>query len=155
MGPSSLFPGETVRCQGPTNTVWGRTGAVQKRCFVLQLELIAKMQKVGDQWGAKEKASSWEINRVCSGHHLQTEPTRGWKRCLVCCCLVAKSFLTLCDPMGGSPPGSSVHGISQARILERVAISFSRRFSQPRDGIRVSCIAGGFFTHRTDALRIT
>ena len=46
----------------------------------------------------------------------------------------------LCDP-----PGSSVHGISQARILESVAISFSRGSSQPRDGNCVSCIAGRFF----------
>ena len=35
-----------------------------------------------------------------------------------CCCLVAQSCQTLCDPMGCSPPGSSVHGISQARVLE-------------------------------------
>ena len=41
------------------------------------------------------------------------------------CCLVAKSCPPLCDPMDCSPPGSSVHGISQARILEWVAISFS------------------------------
>ena len=40
--------------------------------------------------------------------------------------LVAQSFLTLCDPMDCSPPGSSVHGISQARILEWVDIPFSR-----------------------------
>ena len=39
--------------------------------------------------------------------------------------LVTKRCLILCDPMDCSPPGSSVHGISQARILERVAISFS------------------------------
>ena len=56
------------------------------------------------------------------------------------CCLVAKSCLTLCDPIDCSPPGSSVHGISQARILEWVAISFSRGFPQLRDRIRVSCI---------------
>ena len=43
-----------------------------------------------------------------------------------CCCLVAKLCLTLCDLMDCSPPGSSVHGISQARILEWVGISFSR-----------------------------
>ena len=52
---------------------------------------------------------------------------------------------TLCDPMDCSPPGSSVHGILQARILEWVA---SRGSSQPRDRTRVSCIfcfAGGFF----------
>jgi len=47
--------------------------------------------------------------------------------------------------MGCSPPGSSVHGISQARILEWVAISFSRS-SRPRDQTHVSCLAGGFFT---------
>ncbi|XP_061242320.1 zinc finger protein 677-like isoform X2 [Bos javanicus] len=47
--------------------------------------------------------------------------------------LVAQSCLILCDPMDHSPPGSSVHGIFQARILEGVAIPFSRRSSQPRD----------------------
>ena len=41
-----------------------------------------------------------------------------------------------------SPPGSSVHGIFQARVLEWVAISFSRGSSQPRDQTQVSCIAG-------------
>ena len=45
-----------------------------------------------------------------------------------------------------SPPGSSVHGILQARILEWVAISFSRGSSRPRDRTLFSCIAGGFFT---------
>ena len=43
------------------------------------------------------------------------------------------SCLTLCNPMDCSPPGSSVHGILQARILECVAISFSRGASRPRD----------------------
>ena len=47
--------------------------------------------------------------------------------------LVAQSCLTLCDPMDYSPPGSSVHGILQARILEWVAISISRGSSRPRD----------------------
>ena len=50
-----------------------------------------------------------------------------------CCCLVTQSCLTFCDPMDCSSPGSCVHGISQARILEWVAISFSRGSSQPRD----------------------
>ena len=48
--------------------------------------------------------------------------------------------------MDCSQPGSSVHGILQARILEWVAISFSRGSSQPRDGSWVSCIAGSFFS---------
>ena len=49
-------------------------------------------------------------------------------------------------PMDCSLPGSSVHGIFQVRILEWVAISFSRRSSQSRDRTQVSCIAGGFVT---------
>ena len=44
-----------------------------------------------------------------------------------------QSCPTLCDPIDCSLPGSSVHGIFQARVLEWVAISFSRRVSQPRD----------------------
>ena len=59
---------------------------------------------------------------------------------------VAQSCPTLCDPMDCSLPGSSVPGILQARVLEWVAISFSRRSSQPRDGTRVSHIAGRRFT---------
>ena len=54
--------------------------------------------------------------------------------------LVAQPCLTLCNIMDCSPPGSSVHGILQARILERVATSYSRRPSRPRDRTQVSCI---------------
>ena len=56
------------------------------------------------------------------------------------CCLVIKSCRTLWDPMDCSPPGSSVHGIFQTRILEWVAISSSKGFSQPRDQTQVFCI---------------
>ena len=59
--------------------------------------------------------------------------------------LVAQSCPTLCDPRDSSPPGSSVHAILQARILEWVAIPFSRGSSQPRDQTRVFCIASRFF----------
>ena len=59
-------------------------------------------------------------------------------------CVCAHSCSTLCDPMDCSPPGSSVHGIFQARILEQVAISYSRGSSWPRDGSNLhllsSCI---------------
>ena len=55
------------------------------------------------------------------------------------------SRVRLCDPMDGSPPGSSVHGIPQARILEWVAISFSRGSSWPRDRTWVSHIVGKHF----------
>ena len=65
---------------------------------------------------------------------------------MICCCLVAKSCPTLCDPMVWSPPGSSLHGVSQARILEWVDISFFRGSFRPRDRTQVSCLADGFFT---------
>ena len=60
--------------------------------------------------------------------------------------LVAQSCPTLCDPVDYSPPGSSVHGISQARILEWVAISSSRGSSWSRSRTQVSCITGRYFT---------
>ena len=65
---------------------------------------------------------------------------------MFCYCLVAKSCLTLCDPMDCSPSVSSVHGNFQARILEWVTISFSRGSSRLSDQACVSCIAGGFFS---------
>ena len=59
---------------------------------------------------------------------------------------VAQSCPILCDPMDYSPPGSSIHGIFQARVLEWVVIFFSRGSSWPRDQTWVSCIAGRCFT---------
>ena len=58
---------------------------------------------------------------------------------------VAQSCPTLCDPVDCSPPGSSLHGILQARVLEWVPISLSRGSSRPRDLTQVSCIAGRRF----------
>ena len=65
------------------------------------------------------------------------------------CAQQLQSCPTLCDPMDCSPPGSSAHGILQARILEWVAMPTSRESSRPRDGTGISCvsfIAGRFFT---------
>ena len=61
--------------------------------------------------------------------HWQADPLT--PRCLKVKVLLAESYPTLCDPMDYSPPGSSVLGILQARILEWVAISFSRESSRP------------------------
>ena len=61
------------------------------------------------------------------------------------CVLVTQSCPTLCDPKDCSSPGSSVHGILQARILEWVAI-LSRGSSLPRDQTHISCIGSRFFT---------
>ena len=59
---------------------------------------------------------------------------------------IAQLCPTLCDPMDWGLPGFSVHGILQAKILEWVAIHFSRRSSQPRYSSQVSSVAGGFST---------
>ena len=59
---------------------------------------------------------------------------------------VAQSCPTLCDPIGCSLSGSSVHGIFQARVLEWIVISFSKGSSRPRNRTRVSPIAGRRFT---------
>ena len=80
--------------------------------------------------------------------------------CIYICTLMHKAYLRtcpldeelscvqLCNVMDCSPPGSTLLGISQARILEWVAISFSRGSSSSRDRTQVFCIAGGFFTVR-------
>ena len=64
-----------------------------------------------------------------------------------CMCACAQLGPTLCDPMDCSLPGSSVHGISQERILEWVAISFSRWSCWPRDWTWVSCIGRQILYH--------
>ena len=67
-------------------------------------------------------------------------------------CSIAHSCLTLCDPMVCSPPGSTVHGIFQARILEWVAISYSRGSSRPRDWVQIfgiTCIGRQILYHCT------
>ena len=60
----------------------------------------------------------------------------------------AQSCPTLCEPMDCSPPGSSVHGIFQARILELVAMSYSRGSSRPRDQTHISCTGRQILYHR-------
>ena len=65
----------------------------------------------------------------------------------VCVCVCVPQWCpTLCDPMNCGQPGSSIHGILQARILERDAIPFFRGSSQQRDGTHVSHTADKFFT---------
>ena len=59
---------------------------------------------------------------------------------------VTQSCQIVCNPMVGSPPGSSVQGIPQARTLEWVAVSFSWESSRSRNQTWVSCTAGRFFT---------
>ena len=67
-------------------------------------------------------------------------------RMICCCCSAAELCLTLCYPLDCSPPGFSVHEISQAIILEWVTISSFRGSSPSRDQTHIFCIAGRFFT---------
>ena len=64
-----------------------------------------------------------------------------------CCCWALSCVWLFCNPMDYSPPGSSVHGIFQARVPKWVAISFSRGSSWPRDWTRVSCIGRRILYH--------
>ena len=69
-----------------------------------------------------------------------------WGEGLVCA-KSPPSCLTLCDPVDSSSPGSSVHGIFHARILEWVTTSFPRGSSRPRDGTHVSCFGRRILYH--------
>ena len=95
---------------------------------------------IGSQWKSPnlfhcatllpEFASSVKWGQDLSGRVMETE--------CVCACSPGPA---LCNPMDCSPPGSSVPGIFQARILEEVATSSSRGSSQPRDQTHISCIS--------------
>ena len=78
------------------------------------------------------------------GHHLSDlahthTHTHTHTHRVQCCCSVSKLCLTLFRPLDCSPPGASVHGGFQTRILQWVSISFSRALSQTRDGACISC----------------
>ena len=81
------------------------------------------------------KRSEGTVNPLCLpwNTEIKCKPT-------CCCYLLTKLCPTLCNSMDYGPPGSSVHGILQARILEWGAISTSRGSSRPRDWSRISCI---------------
>ena len=95
-------------------------------------------------WSIKDELFMWlKYQRQSSAK--EVSPREGGARA----CLAAQSCPTLRNPRDCSPPGSSVHGIFQARTLERVAISFSWGSSQPRDRTCSpcgSCIAGRIFS---------
>ena len=92
--------------------------------------------------------NSWKWDYgICKApevHYLVSNPELWHSLCVAsfanCCCLVTKLCLSFCDPVDCSSPCSSVHGISQARILEWVAMPSSRGSSRPRDRTHVSDI---------------
>ena len=80
-----------------------------------------------------------------TGNHPNTHPPKDGDTVLEACCGIllccAQSCPTLCNPVDFSLPGSSVHGIFQARVLAWVAISYSRGSSRPRDQTCISCVS--------------
>ena len=104
------------------------------------MKKISNLQK-GCNYSRKDTGATSPTNMhiPCRQGHLLYNPNV-WV--YVC---VYSVLSTLWGPMDCSPPGSSVHEIFQARILERVAASYSRP-SWPREWTPISCIAGGFFT---------
>ena len=115
-------------------------GILARVCFCGGVFLLSK----GAVGNALE-ASLWQIS-------LSTQALSSVVCVCLCECLVAQWCPALCDPIDCGPPGSSVHGISQARILEWVTVSSSRGSSWPRDGTRfshISCISRQSLYHCT------
>ena len=91
-----------------------------------------KERKLKQQQEQQQKPRWWDFQRLFATQNIS--------------CLEVQSWTTLCDPMDYSSLGSSVHGIFHTRILEWVAIFFSRGFSWHRNWTGVSCIGSTFFT---------
>ena len=97
----------------------------------------------GPQWcrDLSRSPSQSGVIRIQTQHWALTTTLPWWW------CLVSKSYLTLLNSVDSSPPGSSVHGIPQAKILEWVAISFSRGSSWSRDQTLISWIGRQILYH--------
>ena len=111
---------------------------IQFSCWSLSICIPNKLP--GDADSAGPGTTFWVIRLLRSFRAHQLRPLIPLHP-LVCVCSVAKLYPALCDPVDYRPPDSSVHGIFQARILEWVAISFSRESSWTRDWACVSCVS--------------
>ena len=102
---------------------------------------MERVSKVPEGWVEMDwNAARSLLGPIATGlHHLPFWGSKSLCKALVCCS-VTKLCLTLCDPMDCGLPDSSIHGIHQARVLEWVAISYSRGSSWSWDWTRVSCI---------------
>ena len=133
------------RC--PSKTIcrhWWRSGFGQQAVVT---DPWSKIKRTTDLQEKRNERKTWTPQKRLSALRINT-----WKGMLLLLVIwrsEVKSLQlcpTLCNPMDRSLPGSYIHGIFQARILEWVAISFSRGSFQPRDQTQVSCTVGRLFT---------
>ena len=113
------------------NTIYSQAVCLWKEKSQLETCLDVTAQQEYDHGKKRRERKSWKGN--IEGELLMLVLIRS---------IMSNSY----DPMDHNLPGSSLHGISQARTLEWVAISFSRGSSLPRDQTLISCLAGRFFT---------
>ena len=119
-------------------------------CFAAGAVIIRRVILAISSQCSESQQSCWNLGSVVQDQALgEKAGVQRWARSavhpdwwLILIMLVAQSCPTFCDPMDCIPPGSTVHGILQARTLEWFAISFSRGSSQPVSPV----LAGGFFT---------
>ena len=122
---------------------------LMRRLFIFSVRWMCSAWH-GSRWGVLSylwgKCHFLFVIPVESGSHIAQNLNMSRQASLHACMLCRSVVSSSLCPMDCSPPGSSVHRIFQARILEWVSISFSRGSSWPRDWTGVSCLTGRFFT---------
>ena len=135
-----------VAARGPGGSRWApQKGKIEENSMkglFTDVEIPGTGRDPGECWEGREVPPEG-VGAVGSATRPWGKPSQAKK---VKVLVIVQSRPTLCNSMDCSPPGSSIHRISQARILEWVAISSSRGSSWPGDQTQVSCIAGRFFT---------
>jgi len=101
-------------------------------------DLASVTHNTWDRWHFPLTDLYYSLVRLTTQHGLKK---LNIPECLSITHVCAQSHLTLCDPLDCRPPGSSVHGVFQARILQWVAISSSRGSSWPRNRTHISCVS--------------
>ena len=114
------------------------TTATQTQARQENMPLQCFLETLTNKW--MEEYDKRQLLRLQAWVQNTTPMTQQFHSC-VCSAKSLQLCQTLCNPMNHSPPGSSVHGILQARILEWIAKPSSRRSSQPRDRTHVSYVS--------------
>ena len=148
---------EVLQCRSQMGVGWRwMEGTISEFCWALQSWQIAQAKKSSHPCAPEstylQRTTLVHIRLIdvpCLSIRPGVSPPNSQSLTSVCACSVVQLWPTLYDPMAGSPPGSSAHGIFQAKILECVAFSFSGGSSQPRDQTRIThiCISRWILCH--------